>query len=250
MFGVNVLQNVQALAHPEDFASNTTDQFWPQLLQGLTVPIFEREGKKILFVHIPKTGGTTIENLLQQAGWHMSLFTDWSNKFPGIPGDECTAQHMHIELLNRFVDWDEISYSFTIVRHPVARLISEFFFQRQYYRIYDLRPPRRSKRVGRNEFERWAADRLNKFEQDSFVYDNHLRPQNEFVGAQTIVYKFEDGIEKPLKELFPEDFAGLDVAPRYREGNAAAFSPRISKKITNQITKTYSGDLLSFGYVV
>ena len=46
------------------------------------MPIFNNE---ITFIHIPKSGGTTIERFLQSKGYKMSLFTSTGSIFINGP---------------------------------------------------------------------------------------------------------------------------------------------------------------------
>ena len=86
----------------------------------------EDENPPFLFVHINKTGGTSL----------ISMFGDrceeeyWGGEWYGPHGDyhrsfHATA-HAYIEKYGQKA-WDN-AYTFTVVRHPLARQVSNFFF--------------------------------------------------------------------------------------------------------------------------
>jgi len=75
-----------------------------------------------LFVHINKTGGTSIINRFRRSCPSDYLSEDWGNDHRTF---HTTAQSF-INHYGRTV-WDN-AYTFTVVRHPLARQVSNFFF--------------------------------------------------------------------------------------------------------------------------
>ena len=92
------------------------------------MPFFSNKNYKILFIHIPKTGGTTIEDFLCDS-FKISFHTI------GVPSAlKITPQHLQIkdiELLFNGKEWD---YAFSVVRSPYERLKSEFFYRTEFTR--------------------------------------------------------------------------------------------------------------------
>ena len=35
--------------------------------------LYERDGRRILFVHIPKTGGSSVRKMLEDEGWKITI---------------------------------------------------------------------------------------------------------------------------------------------------------------------------------
>lgn len=204
------------------------------------MPIFSRNGENVLFVHIPKTGGTTIEYLVRDAGWELSFFYDGSGAYSRFPLVPCTPQHMHLEALDRYVDWSKISRAFTVVRNPVTRFVSEFFFQKPRFI--------QAKIIEKQDFERWAFRSLDRIRDDPFCFDNHLRPQSEFVRDGIRAFRFEDGLEAPLREIFPRDFGALEAAPQYRQAKTDKTPLEVPKRVLRAIQDLYLEDFHNFGY--
>lgn len=38
------------------------------------MPLFHKNNKRILFIHIPKAGGTSIEQFFKRNGWEMEFY--------------------------------------------------------------------------------------------------------------------------------------------------------------------------------
>ena len=144
--------------------------------------------KKILFIHIPKCAGTSIELILR------SISKDFGNNrlngFEQIKfiAANCSLQHIHRDLINVLINTKKLDYIFLVTRNPYFRIISEFKWQ--------IHKP-----WAHNGFDSWYEHVRKSYDLDKFSYDNHLRPQHEFLIDKARVYRFEDGIEKPVKEL-------------------------------------------------
>ena len=92
--------------------------------------------------------------------------------------------------------------TFTVVRHPVARLRSVFQFQRDA--VWQL-PAEMS-------FSDWLAELPAIRAQDPFYLDNHPRPMTEFVPEDCTVFHLEQGLD-PLVDWL-DQLAGATYKPR------------------------------------
>jgi Sulfotransferase family len=150
------------------------------------MPVFRINGKLILFVHVPKTGGSSIRQYLSRLG-------------PRCLGDgekvrwsRCSPQHMHAAVYSLFVPGGFYDYGFMFVRHPYSRILSE----------YKMRYAQWSK-GSRPEggFSRWITSLLEEYQRNPYVLDNHLRPQHEFALEGIEVFRYEEGIGALAKKL-------------------------------------------------
>jgi len=86
------------------------------------MPIFERNGQKIHFVHIPKTGGLSLRKMLVKSGWK-NLYSDYKGQLQVAPGKN---YHGHMPY-SYWKDWEEVKdceFEFAIARNPATRMSS------------------------------------------------------------------------------------------------------------------------------
>jgi len=79
--------------------------------------------RKIIFIHIPKTAGSSIEHLLRDEG-------RYELDFIGVRNGRSTHHYMGIELKLILKDLYPKYYKFSFVRNPYDRLVSEYFWCR------------------------------------------------------------------------------------------------------------------------
>jgi len=198
------------------------------------MPVFFKGSHKILFVHIPKTGGTYIENLFAH--------NDFQHDFWVQPEDRhllgvmhCSPQHLHWSQLKAIFAIRKFSYMFTVVRNPLSRFISE----------YQMRSHRLDA-----EFNEWAVQILDRQQKNRFVSDNHLRPQVEFVGENVEIFKFEDGLGPEwlaqLQARLGQEFPPL-VAPAVTRKKAHK-SVEPCREVIERVQQLYAEDYQRFGY--
>ena len=79
----------------------------------LEMPIYTAPDKdlKILFVHIPKCGGGSVELFLRSNGFSQSLY---SIDHQILSTYKCSPQHWHAELLSKVLDIEKFDYVFAI----------------------------------------------------------------------------------------------------------------------------------------
>ncbi len=149
------------------------------------MPVVEIKDRLVLFIHVPKTGGTTIEHHLAEAG-PLSL------KSPKPPkGVRCNEQHFHAELIEGLFAPTAFYYAFMVVRHPLSRLLSEYRWQTR----------KRRRLRSRLSFSLWLRYALACRRLDPYCYDNHLRPQAEFEIRGAEVFRWEDGLQNCFGRL-------------------------------------------------
>ena len=193
------------------------------------MPIFRFENRILLFVHIPKTGGTSVETMLKDAGGVEALRR--SAQVPGLP---CTPQHFHAEIIGQLVPVSFYDYAFTIVRNPFDRLVSEFKM-----RVLD---------AGRDlSFDAWVDRILARYSKNPFANDNHVRPQTEFLFDNVQIFRFED---RPLPQIADRlSSLGIRMAasiPWERRG--ATVELTLSPRTADHIREFYAADFSRLAY--
>jgi len=151
------------------------------------MPYLEADDRRILFVHIPKTGGTSIEAWLESFG-PLQLSA------AGVPEAlRTTPQHLTYHDIRTLFAEDYFDFAFAVVRNPFARLESEYRMHQQMRTNAGFAQPA--------PFNTWLDLMLRKVKSDRHVHDNHLRPQWQFVSKKVVVYKLEDGLQAILRDV-------------------------------------------------
>ena len=140
------------------------------------MPLARIADKILFFAHIPKTGGSSIEAYLGSKGPVALRFNrrlGWS---------KTTAQHMEAFVHTRYVPRAFYDASFAVVRDPVARMLSEYRYRLERG---DVSRP----------FDGWARIALERVKETERLFDNHVRPQADFLTPDMILFRLEDGLD-------------------------------------------------------
>jgi hypothetical protein len=149
------------------------------------MPLFQKNGKTVLFVHIPKTGGTSIEDLL-------SSYTDMIFYSRIVPSNlKVCPQHLPFRDLRLLLGSGYWDWSFSIVRNPYDKLESEFCFRN------DVGDHRYGQQI---DFSTWIIESLTRVAENPCFWDNHFRPQTDFLDSDVTIFKYEDGLDDVISE--------------------------------------------------
>jgi len=198
------------------------------------MPFFKIKNKNILFIHIPKTGGTTIENWLSE---HGDMFF-YDLEIPSFL--KCTPQHLTLDNIRFLFKSINADFVFSIVRDPYEKLESEYFFRtKKILTATNFRP----------DFSNWAINCLNDYSLDNYFYDNHFKPQVEFLSNKVNVFRYESGLENIIKRLS----ITLDILPPSKIPNLLQ-SKRTklnwSNELLTKFNNIYSNDLEYLNYTI
>ncbi len=195
------------------------------------MPFFEKDGSVSLFVHIPKTGGSSIEAHLQK----FSKMFFYSSGRLQSPITRVSPQHYPVSALRSIFGNGFWVQGFAIVRNPFDRIVSEYNYQKNLF--WPTIPP----------FEIWLEKVLHIARDDPFYLDNHLRPQVDFVDNTLRIFKYEAGLDKIILEIEKtmniESNSKLPVKLKF-DSPSVSFSSRS----IDAITKFYGADFSVFKY--
>jgi len=137
------------------------------------MPKLSYKGRDIFFIHIPKTGGTSIyANLLAQHGT-IDQYAPHGATQHGI-----TRHHYHLELLKTDPSFNVLD-KFCFIRSPLERTLSAYFYRNQSQISFDI-----------EHFNAWLYITIKKYNNNNSTYDNHFRPQTEFFDSTVTVFDF------------------------------------------------------------
>jgi len=145
------------------------------------MPLYRIKDKLVFFVHIPKTGGTSVEMALESVG---KVCLD--KKIEDFP---TPSQHFHAAIYNKLMPGDFYDRGFVIVRNPFARLISEYRHKYSREKTKNL------------DFDAWVKKSFSTYNLNRYVHQNHIRPQVEFLAPTVEIFKFEDGIQQCVDNI-------------------------------------------------
>ena len=203
------------------------------------MPAYRINNKNVLFIHVPKTGGTTVESFLSSHA-SMSLHSGRAKLLKPCRGSALTRslplQHFHAALLEVMFAPDFFDYAFMIVRDPLERLKSEY---------------RHSRALGRLDtrltFGTWVQLMLGLAALSPNLRNNHYRPQTQFRCFNAEVFKFEDGMEHILAALSTR--LGLPPPGNIpHERNLAGITFDVPPRIKARVRAAFDADYMMFAY--
>lgn len=211
------------------------------------MPSLSLPDRLIWFAHCPKAGGTSIEQFMV-ATWgdavgHLHWGWDlwWRRGGWREANPPNSPQHLTwtdaAQCLPRSPD-----LVFAVVRDPVRRMLSEYRWQR-----HRRRGTRAGKILAYLPFPIWLRLMLAMAGRNPYAFDNHFRPQADFIPTGAHVFRLEDGLEGVTRWL--TEAAGYPrsdgLAPHAIPSGPA---PRISARDRGLIGQFFATDYARFGY--
>jgi hypothetical protein len=199
------------------------------------MPFIEINSKRILFIHIPKTGGTSVEKSMEKIEpLRMCLRT-----IPSIM--RVPPEHMTMHDIEALLGEGYFDYAFAIVRNPYKRLESEYRMRNALSKeqFYTGLPP----------FPYWLEQNLAKARRDETYLANHLKPQVKFLGNNVKVFRYETGLRAILEQVRVD--TGIDiplVAERHLESSKEDVHIQWSMEALRMVEDLYERDFALLGY--
>lgn len=147
--------------------------------------------ENILFIHIPKTGGTSVEFFFDMTKISNFFSDKWDQektafiqKYPVLTElgrVNFEPQHFTPEILSRLIPNYSTYFSFTFVRNPYTRILSEYFWEEEIVRkskVHDF---------DKYTFHRWCENHLKE------LNSSHKIPQVEYIDTHVdFIGKYEN----------------------------------------------------------
>jgi hypothetical protein len=210
---------------------------------------------EILFVHLAKTGGLSARKLLKESAQAKSFDCVHNGTFLHYREGKIQSR----TAVNAISDWDTYSFIFTIVRHPLSRLLSCY----RYFQLGGLNQYREDCPFPLDtQFQLFLQDQAPSFNilctklQAISEYIPHMRPMSDWLSPlpEAIRQKMMVG----RYEKFQEDLAiilntiGLCTAstsvPHVNGPSRIPVEFEIDKKARLLVENFYQADYKRFGY--
>ncbi len=205
------------------------------------MPVFSKNNNHLLFIHVPKTGGSSMEVLFHKSGWDIG-YLDRNPQGTLNHVRPCSPQHMHAEMLQQQFLLSKFNGLFMIVRHPYDRFRSEYCYINKENSDFSS-----------DAIEAWARTIFNSYAANNFILDNHIRPQHEYYIPGTSVYKLENGFNTIKQDLFIQfgiEFITEEVRElcRKKENGFSSRDIELNDTVKNMLKILYYKDFIQFGY--
>lgn len=189
--------------------------------------------KKALFIHIPKTAGTSIEKFFNMQNKNCFFQRKHIHKINGI---RFCSQHLrYVDMKERLDNIDDY-FSFSFVRNPYDRMVSEFFY--------------RGGNKKHKNINKWVKKFINRNDED------HCLAQYEFICDENdnILVDFLGSFEN-LNEDFSKLADKLNLKkkklPHERKTNVRKnknYDEYLNEESKELIYERYKKDFELFGY--
>lgn len=195
----------------------------------------------LLFIHIPKTGGSNIENFFFSYSKKKPVISNLCSNNINLRINNHSLQHMTYKEILTNKDFFNIDFNnikiITVVRNPYDRILSDLFYLKFA-----------SKNNNSDEIEEIIKNYLN----NDHLYDNHKLEQYKFITNENntiekkiIILKCET-LNAQMEELgFPEfsNFCNLTNTKINKD-----YSKYLNSKSIELINNYYKQDFLYFNY--
>ena len=197
--------------------------------------------KNILLIHIPKTGGTSIEEYLKTK-YEESLFSPSRLRLFKVPElDRISPQHQTLLNIEEYKDTLSIDFEklciITVVRNPYHRIVSDLFFWKLI-----------NQDTTQDQVFKTIINYLNRH------YDNHNLPQyrficdkNNIIDNRVVVFKTET-LTNEMKNFGFSDYNGITSIKNFHNISSDKYMKYLSCDSIKLINLAYRKDFEIFGY--
>lgn len=204
--------------------------------------LFVKGNTSILFLHVPKSGGTSVVEMFRGMGFSSQLEM---RGLPPQPSLITSPQHMTCSGLRSIIRFDNLSDAFILVRCPYQRLRSEFNWCFRHTAVID-----------RPEFSKWVIDSLAQAAKNPFYEDSHFRAAIDYfdVDIPLKIFRLEDGIEFVAEFFLREPNQVRPVSVEHRNSSESFRQSGRNLKFNDAalaaVNEFYIYDFLAFNYKI
>lgn len=196
--------------------------------------------KNILFIHVPKTGGTVIENELKKKYKQFLYNIKRRNNLLDTPYNKSSLQHQFYSTIYKYRDRLNIKFDkikiFSVVRNPYNRIVSDLFWFKLIKKDF-------------------TKNQIYNIIKKKYLYrsdlDNHNLPQYKFLTNENLDLYEDIKIFKTekLNECNDElnEYLNVDIDIK-RDNINKNYMVYLNKKSISLINKFYDMDFKLFNY--
>lgn len=194
----------------------------------------------VFFIHIPKTGGSTILKMFGlDVALEQTLFSDIFFHFD----EKYEYIHSSAKMLKKMApDVYSSCFKFTIVRNPYDRLVSEYFWRKKYFRTHAFD----SSDMSFDQFLIHVHDNMNLLMKMPHLEISHFLSQKSFVDKNVKVFKYEmfDDCVDFLVKKYNLNKPVIRENQTEHEHYEFYYTPKLKKLVQEM----YLADFHEFGY--
>lgn len=215
------------------------------------MPSLSLPDRLIWFAHCPKAGGTSVETFMVETWgeavghlhWGWDLW--WRGGGWRLADPPNSPQHLVWADAARTLDQAPDAV-FALVRDPVARMASEYRWQQRPAGHGGRRGTRLGKLLARLPFSLWLRLMLAAARRNPHAFDNHFRPQTEFVPEGAAVFRLEDGLAPALSWLAETAGTPPPITPPHALAGQGGHP--VAREEAALIGQVFAVDYARFGY--
>lgn len=190
---------------------------------------------KLTFLHIPKAAGTSVEKALDLQTPECLFLKNKHKTLPVCP------QHMFLSEIIKECPFVQNYTTFTIVRNPFDRFVSEFFFYEQTYWAREYH------NLSFEEFVHLATNMPAK--KRRYAFDGHLEPQHHYLDCKLPIHIFKFENLTPLEEWLSEKTKKeIKLSHELKNKTRDHYTEYYNSNTLEKISNFYEKDLELFNY--
>ena len=202
--------------------------------------------RNLLFIHIPRTGGTSIEENLGVTSSKDNLYGIHIHN-----NINKALQHLDCKEIIEILGEDIYNsyYKFSVVRHPYFRLMSEFYWRPK---LQQTKYPNLKDGYNFFKFLRQVKDLVDNKNYNEFIYNDHFKPQVDFLMKDNKlmidkVINF-DAIDNQYRFIRDKYGISRGLEKLHSSNYLTGKKSILTEKCKNLIYEIYSKDFEVFGF--
>ena len=199
----------------------------------------------IVFIHIPKCAGTSIEQMM---GIKQTEDECFGKKIIKHVHSQYVFQLQHLTL-SQMIKFNyipnDVKYTFTFVRNPFDRLVSEWAWGGSWFPDREIYGNEQSNSKGWESFESFllfVKNHVQKYKKSDFLWC-HFAPQTTFLHTNIDFIGRVENFNHDIKTVFP-DSAVIHTNKRQHNSTESYYNHHLA----NIVRQIYHHDFLSLQY--